>query len=113
MSETNGKSGLFIGLNRGMVQTKSTKIGWKSRPVLRKGRTSKRALAVRELIREIAGLSPLEKRMTELIRTGVQQKEKRAVKLARAKLGTQRRAEFKRTEVVKMIQLRDATSKKK
>merc|ERR1712028_88065 len=105
MSETNGKSGLFIDLNRGMVVPASKRLGWKARPVLRKGKQSKRALAVRELIREIAGLSPLEKRMTELIRTGVQQKEKRAVKLARAKLGTQRRAEFKRTEMHKLIDL--------
>ena len=79
MSETNGKSGIFIGLNRGMVQTASKKLGWKTRPVLRKGKTSRRAHAVRELIREIAGLSPLEKRMTELIRTGVQQKETDAI----------------------------------
>ena len=113
MSDTNGKSGLFIGLNRGMVVPASKRLGWKSRPVLRKGKQSKRALAVRELIREIAGLSPLEKRMTELIRTGVQQKEKRAVKLARAKLGTQRRAEFKRTEIVKLIQIKDSQKKKK
>merc|ERR1712028_294503 len=111
MSETNGKSGLFIGLNRGMVVPASKRLGWKARPVLRKGKQSKRALAVRELIREIAGLSPLEKRMTELIRTGVQQKEKRAVKLARAKLGTQRRGEAKRNEMVKMIQM--AATKKK
>merc|ERR1712166_1092308 len=110
-SETNGKSGIFIGLNRGMVQTASKKLGWKTRPVLRKGKTSRRAHAVRELIREIAGLSPLEKRMTDLIRTGVQQKEKRAVKLARAKLGTQRRGEAKRNEMVKLIQI--ASTKKK
>lgn len=103
MSETNGKSGIFIGLNHGKVTQLSTRTAWKSRPVLRKGRISKRSQAVREIIREVAGFSPLEKRMMEMIRTGVQAKEKRAVKLAKQKLGTHRRAQHKRTELVDLL----------
>ena len=103
MSETNGKSGLFIGLNNGFITNLSKRTAWKARPVLRKGRISKRCHAVREIIREVAGFSPLEKRMMEMIRTGVQAKEKRAVKLAKQKLGTHRRAQHKRDELVSMI----------
>merc|ERR1712166_506452 len=97
---SNGKSGMFIGLNHGKVVQLSTKTSWKQRPVLRKGRISKRSQAVREIIREVAGFSPLEKKM---IRTGVQAKEKRAVKLAKQKLGTHRRAQHKKEELVVLI----------
>ena len=83
MTETNGKSGLFVGLNHGKITQLSTRTAWKTRPGLRKGKLSKRSQAVREIIREVAGFSPLEKKMMELIRTGVQAKEKRAVKLAK------------------------------
>jgi large subunit ribosomal protein L36e len=109
MSETNGKSGIFVGLNRGKNVAVSSRLSWKTRPVLRKGRISKRSAAVREIIREVAGFSPLEKRMMEMIRTGVQAKEKRAVKLAKQKLGTHRRAQHKRDELVDVI----AAQKKK
>ena len=112
MSDTNGKSGLFIGLNRGMVVPLAKNQSYKKRPVLRKGKISKRSAGIRELIREIAGLAPFEKRMVELIRTGVQSKEKRAVKLARAKLGTQRRAQKKRDELVSMITVQSRAAKK-
>ena len=40
----------------------------------------------------------------ELIRTGVAAKEKKAVKTARARLGTHRRALKKREELVALIQ---------
>jgi large subunit ribosomal protein L36e len=84
-------------------------MSWKTRPVLKKGVVSKRAAAVREVIREVAGFSPLEKRMMELIRTGVATKEKKAGKIARQKLGTHRRAMHKKDELVDMI----AASKRK
>ena len=99
MSDTNGKTGLFVGLNHGHVVNRPKKMAWKSRPVLRKGKTSKRCEMVRAVIREVAGFSPLEKRMLEMIRTGVATKEKKAGKLAKAKLGTHRRAQHKKDEL--------------
>ena len=92
MSETNGRTDIFVGLNHGHTMTKCAKMAWKSRPALRKGHLSKRCKFIREVIHEVAGHSPLEKKMLEMIRTGVASKEKRAGKLARAKLGTHRRA---------------------
>ena len=83
MSETNNRTGLFVGLNHGHVVTRPTKMAWKTRPVTMKGKISKRSAHVREVIREVAGFSPLEKRMMELIRTGVATKEKKAGKIAR------------------------------
>ena len=57
-----------------------------------KGKLGKRVTLVREVIREVLGLAPYERKMMELIRTGVATKEKKAVKLARRRLGTHRRA---------------------
>ena len=84
--------------------TLPAKQSWKTRPVLKKGKLSKRSLHVREVIREVAGFSPIEKRMLEMIRTEVASKEKKAVKHCRAKFGTHRRALMKRDELVKIIQ---------
>ena len=105
MSETNNKTGLYVGINHGHVVNRPKVQAWKKRPVLRKGLTSKRAVAVRAVIREIAGFSPLEKTMIEMIRTGVATKEKKASKRARAKLGTHRRAMHKKEELVNLIAL--------
>lgn len=99
MSETNGRTGLFVGLNHGHIVQRPKKMAWKTRPVLRKGKVSNRCKLVRTVIREVAGFSPLEKKMLELIRTGVATKEKKAGKMARAKLGTHRRAMKKKEEL--------------
>ena len=104
MSETNNKTGIFVGLNKGHIISRPAKQLWKKRPVTLKGKSSKRAKAVREIIREVAGFSPLEKKMLELIRTGVASKEKKAVKVARQKLGTHRRATLRRDAIVTMLQ---------
>jgi Ribosomal protein L36e len=46
-------------------------------------RTSKRVKFVREIVREVAGLAPYEKRLTELLKVG---RDKRALKLAKKKV---------------------------
>lgn len=50
---------------------------------------NKRVAFVREVIGEVAGFSPYEKRTMELLKVG---KEKRALKLLKAKLGTRHTA---------------------
>ena len=51
---------------------------------------------MRNLIREVAGFAPYEKRITELLKVG---KDKRALKVAKRKLGTHKRAKKKREEM--------------
>ncbi|XP_037427274.1 60S ribosomal protein L36-2-like [Triticum dicoccoides] len=68
-----------------------------SMPVL-KG--TKRVQFVRNLIREVAGFAPYEKRITELLKVG---KDKRALKVAKRKLGTHKRAKKKREEMSSVL----------
>jgi len=59
---------------------------------------------VREVVREVAGFAPYEKHMMELIKIGSASTLKRAVKFAKARLGTQLRAKRKRDELVNAVQ---------
>lgn len=63
-------------------------------------KTSKRVHFVRSLIREVAGFAPYEKRITELLKVG---KDKRALKVAKRKLGTHKRAKRKREEMSNVL----------
>ena len=90
-------------MNSGFIVTKPKVSTKKSKASQRKGRLGKRVALVREVIREVAGLAPYERKMMEMIRTGVASKEKKAVKLARARLGTHHRAQKKRDEINDLI----------
>ncbi|KAK3182822.1 hypothetical protein Dsin_030108 [Dipteronia sinensis] len=70
------------------------------RPSDRKGKTSKRIHFVRNVIREVAGFAPYEKRITELLKFG---KDKRALKVAKRKLSTYKRAKKKREEMSNVL----------
>lgn len=55
---------------------------------------------MRDLVREVTGLAPYERRVVELIRNS---QEKRARKLAKKKLGTFSRAKAKCDEMTRII----------
>ncbi|KAG6511895.1 hypothetical protein ZIOFF_029974 [Zingiber officinale] len=97
MAPPQPKTGLFVGLNKGHVVTRRELA---PRPSSRKGKTSKRVHFVRSLIREVAGFAPYEKRITELLKVG---KDKRALKVAKRKLGTHKRAKKKREEMANVL----------
>ncbi|WOK93766.1 60S ribosomal protein L36-3-like [Canna indica] len=63
-------------------------------------KTSKRVHFVKNVIREVAGFAPYEKRITELLKVG---KDKRALKVAKRKLGTHKRAKKKREEMANVL----------
>ena len=52
------------------------------------------------MIRETGGLAPYEKRIVELLKLG---KDKRALKMAKRKLGTHLRAKHKREEISNIL----------
>ena len=99
------KTGIFVGLNKGFIVTKpkNGEQAFKAKKSYNKGNLNSRVKAVREVITEICGLSPFERRMLELIKTGVVSKEKRAVKLAKRKLGGQKRANSKRDQIQALL----------
>ena len=55
---------------------------------------------VRELVGEVVGLNPYEKRLLDMLKTGGASAEKRMYKFAKRKLGTHKRATKKR-ELIK------------
>ena len=82
------KTGIFVGLNKGFIVTKPKVNTRRQKKSYDKGKLGKRVKIIREVIREVCGLAPYEKKMMELIRAGERSKEKKAVKIARQRLGT-------------------------
>ncbi|KAH7035371.1 60S ribosomal protein L36 [Microdochium trichocladiopsis] len=95
--EAPARSGLTIGLNRGH---KTTARVVKPRVSRTKGHLSKRTAFVRDIVKEVAGLAPYERRVVELLRNS---KDKRALKLTASQLGTFGRAKKKVDELQRVI----------
>ncbi|KAI9765853.1 MAG: 60S ribosomal protein L36 [Geoglossum simile] len=91
------RSGIAVGLNRGH---KTTLREFKPRISRTKGHLSKRTQFVREIVKEVSGLAPYERRVIELLRNS---KDKRARKLAKKRLGTFGRAKRKVDELQRVI----------
>ncbi|XP_032452573.1 60S ribosomal protein L36 isoform X2 [Nasonia vitripennis] len=107
---------LAIGLNKGHKTTKIRVAKNKSekektvaiRPARLKGRQTKHSKFVRDLIREVTGHAPYEKRAMELLKVS---KDKRALKFLKRRLGTHIRAKRKREELGNiLVQMRKAAA---
>ena len=79
-------SGIAVGLNKGHVVEKRQLA---ARPSQRKGRLSKRTKMVRELVGEVLGMSPYEKRLLDMLKTGGVGAEKRMYKFAKRRVSRQ------------------------
>ncbi|PKS06408.1 hypothetical protein jhhlp_007156 [Lomentospora prolificans] len=95
--ETATRSGIAVGINNGH---KTTPRVAKARVSRTKGHLSKRTAFVREVVKEVAGLAPYERRVIELLRNS---RDKRARKLAKKRLGTFGRAKKKVDELQRVI----------
>ncbi|GAA5797390.1 50S ribosomal protein L36e [Thamnidium elegans] len=87
------KSGIAVGLNKGHITTRRE---LKAKPSNKIGVASQRNVFVKNIIREVAGFAPYERRLMELIKNS---KDKRARKLCKSKLGTFLRAKKKIEEL--------------
>ena len=92
------RSGIAKGIEKGHLTTKNTQ--QRARPSQLKGKQSKRSLLVKQLIREVVGFAPYEKRVMELLKNS---KDKRARKLCKRRLGTLRRAKNKIDDLSNVI----------
>jgi len=97
MTRCSSSTFLIRGLNKGH---KTTLIERKPRVSRTKGHLAKRTQFVREIVKEVAGLAPYERRVIELLRNS---KDKRARKLAKKRLGTFGRAKRKVDELQRVI----------
>ena len=70
---------------------------------LRKGKKFGRVALVREVVREVVGFAPYERRMIELLKIGSAATFKRALKLAKKRLGTHRRGKKKRDDMMEAV----------
>jgi len=95
--EVKQRSGLAVGLNKGHKVTPHQPKPKVSRT---KGHLAKRTQFCREIVREVCGLAPYERRVIELLRNS---KDKRARKLAKKRLGSFGRAKRKVDEMTKVI----------
>ena len=85
-------TGLAVGANKGHVVTKLQR-------TKAPRTTTKRMKVVRDVVKRAMGLAPYEKRILEVIKTGGGNVEKRAYKMAKQRLGTNKRAKAKREEL--------------
>ncbi|GMH40780.1 hypothetical protein BSKO_08684 [Bryopsis sp. KO-2023] len=89
-------TGIAVGLEKGYPVTKREA----KKKVCKKARLGKRTKFARELIREVCGFAPYERRVMELLKVG---KDKRALKVAKKKLGTHIRGKRKREELAAVL----------
>eukprot|EP00999_Lentomonas_sp_LEN2_P001895 NODE_3035_length_462_cov_102.988060_g2985_i0.p2 GENE.NODE_3035_length_462_cov_102.988060_g2985_i0~~NODE_3035_length_462_cov_102.988060_g2985_i0.p2 ORF type:complete len:104 (-),score=18.29 NODE_3035_length_462_cov_102.988060_g2985_i0:49-360(-) len=91
------KSGIAVGANAGHVTTPHKPRAKRSRV---KGVRSKRVKQIRDVIREVVGFAPYERRVMELLKVG---KDKRARKFTKKRLGTMVRAKRKVEELNQIL----------
>ncbi|TRY60362.1 hypothetical protein DNTS_025775 [Danionella cerebrum] len=98
---------MAVGLNKGHRVTKNISKPKHSR---RRGRLTKHAKFVRDMIREVCGFAPYERRAMELLKVS---KDKRALKFIKKRVGTHIRAKRKREELSNILAaMRKAATKK-
>eukprot|EP00029_Vermamoeba_vermiformis_P003468 TRINITY_DN1394_c0_g1_i1.p1 TRINITY_DN1394_c0_g1~~TRINITY_DN1394_c0_g1_i1.p1 ORF type:complete len:112 (+),score=31.09 TRINITY_DN1394_c0_g1_i1:141-476(+) len=94
------KSGLALGLNKGFRIVKRAAPA-RARDT-RKGKLGPGKVIVKEVIREVTGYAPYEKRILELLRNGL---DKKALRLAKRRVGTHNRAKKKREEMAHVLRM--------
>ena len=87
---------IAVGLNRGFPVTKHPR-----KPQACRGKGKSFHHLCHDVIREVCGYAPYERRVLELLRNGL---DKRALRVCKRKLGTMARAKHKREELNNLMQ---------
>ena len=97
---------MAVGLNKGHKVTKNVS---KPRHSRRRGCLTKHTKFVRDMIREVCGFAPYERRAMELLKVS---KDKRALKFIKKRVGTHIRAKRKREELSNVLAAMRKAAKK-
>ncbi|KAK5574699.1 hypothetical protein RB653_009952 [Dictyostelium firmibasis] len=89
------RSGIVKGFNKGHPVAKRTVASTFKKQYFLKVVT-KRVAAIRDVIREISGFAPYERRISELLKSGL---DKRALKVAKKRLGSIQAGKKKRDDI--------------
>uniref|UniRef100_A0A5S6QGU8 60S ribosomal protein L36 n=1 Tax=Trichuris muris TaxID=70415 RepID=A0A5S6QGU8_TRIMR len=84
---------IAVGPNKGH---KVTKLPKRKKPSNHKGKLNKRVKFVRDVVREVCGFAPYEKRAMELLRIS---RDKKALRYLKRRIGGHRRSKRKRDEM--------------
>merc|ERR1712026_318675 len=90
---------MSVGLHKGHKVTKNT---LKPKVSRGKGHLNKRVKFIRDVVHEVCGFAPYEKRALELLKIN---KDKRALKFVKKRLGTHTRGKRKRDDLSRMYKL--------
>eukprot|EP00545_Synedropsis_sp_CCMP1620_P001683 CAMPEP_0119013616 /NCGR_PEP_ID=MMETSP1176-20130426/8607_1 /TAXON_ID=265551 /ORGANISM="Synedropsis recta cf, Strain CCMP1620" /LENGTH=106 /DNA_ID=CAMNT_0006966719 /DNA_START=40 /DNA_END=360 /DNA_ORIENTATION=- len=90
------RTGIAKGFNSGNVTTQRER---PARPASKKMVASERVKLCRAIAREVVGLSPYERRILDMIKTGGSAADKRVYKFAKKRLGSHKRAVVKREDI--------------
>ena len=90
------KSGIYTGKNAGFKVEKPETNPKFAKPSYRRGTLGKRVALIRDVIREISGYAPYERKMIKLLSIGDEGADKRAMKFAKRRIGGHRRGKNKR-----------------
>lgn len=103
MSAPTPRTGIIAGFNKGHITTRRPR---QPRPSDRYAVPHKKLRAVKAIVADLVGFSPMEKRVQEMLRVG---KEKRALKYCKKRLGDIKAAKKKRAKMEEA--LRNAAKK--
>ena len=94
-----GKTGYFIGTDHGHISTPCKQ----DKRVKHRKNKGNRVSFVRNIVREVVGFAPYEKRLMDMLRADDSKRAKKALQIARKRLGTHKRALKKQSELQKII----------
>ena len=107
------KSGIAVGKHAGYKVEKPELNPKHAKPSYRKGKLGKRVALIRDVIREIAGYAPYERKMIKLLTIGEESADKRALKFAKRRIGGHRRAKLKREKLRIVVSAQKKAAKEK
>ena len=107
------KSGIYAGKHAGFTVEKPESNPKLAKPSQRRGNQGKRVALIRDVIREISGYAPYERKIIKLLFIGDEGADKRAMKFAKRRIGGHRRGKNKREKFREIVAQQKKAAKEK